>query len=231
MAQIPFDEAFVTQITRRVIERLGDNSIRGNGSPMAAHSSDKMLVPANISVRHVHLTPEHVGILYGAGKKLEVMRDLYQTGEFASKQTLTLVGPRMRCMGEVRVLGPERTFTQVEVSKTDAIFLGIDPPVNRSGDHAGSVGLTLVGPVGIVQLQRGVIRANRHIHVSADSAQKWGLTDNQTVQVRITNDQKSTLLENVQIRVSELFKDEMHLDTDDGNACNLTNGDLVEIIK
>lgn len=223
MASSPMDDAFIQAITRRVVSRLQQESA-------PAVSPDKMLIPANISVRHVHLMPEHVEILYGPGKKLEFMRELYQPGEFASKQTLTLVGPRMRCMGDVRVLGPERKFTQIEVSRTDAIFLGIDPPVNRSGDHNGSVGLILVGPVGVVHLEKGVIRANRHIHVSATSAAKWGLTDNQTVSVRIANQHKQTVLEGVQCRVNEAFLDEMHLDTDDGNATALSNGDMVEIL-
>lgn len=223
MAFTPPDNALVQAITRRVIARLEAGS-----APVP--SPDRKLIPANISVRHVHLKSEHVEVLYGPGKQLEPMRELYQPGEFASNQTLTLVGPRMRCMGDVRVLGPERTFTQVEVSRTDAIFLGIDPPVNRSGDHNGSVGLILVGPAGVVHLDKGVIRANRHIHVSATSAAKWGLQDNQTVSVRIANPHKQTILEGVQCRVNEAFLDEMHLDTDDGNATALTNGDMVEIL-
>lgn len=217
------NETLVHEITRRVVARIQSE----NG---AAGASGRMLVPCNISVRHCHLKPEHVEILYGPGAKLEPMRDLYQPGEFASKQTLTLVGPRMRCMGDVRVLGPERKFTQVEVSRTDAIFLGIDPPVNRSGDHTNSVGLILVGPHGVIHLEQGVIRANRHIHVSAESARQWGLHDNQSVNVRVANQHKKTILEDVQIRVSEKFFNEMHLDTDDGNACGINNGDKVEIL-
>lgn len=222
MSNPPNQEALVEQIVRRVIARVG--------AANAPASGERMMVPCNISVRHLHLDRESMDVLFGKGSELEVLRPLYQTGEFASKQTVTLVGPRMRCLGEVRILGPLRKFTQVEVSRTDAIYLGIDPPVNRSGDHNGSVGLILVGPVGVLHLQKGVIQANRHIHLSTDSARKWGIADNQSVKVRIQANGKSTVLEQCQARVSDMFKDEMHLDTDDGNACGLRGGEMVEIL-
>ncbi len=221
MVQPPFDEALIERVTRRVVSRLAQFP--------SVDSPEKMLVPVSISVRHLHLCREHVDILYGPGFELESRNELYQQGEFAAKQVVTLVGPRMRCLGEVRVLGPTREKTQVEVSRTDAIFLGIDPPVSPSGNHEGSEGLILVGPVGVVHLKRGVILANRHIHLSTTSAQKWGIKDNQTVKVRIETSKK-TLLEDCQARVSESFADEMHLDTDDGNACGLRGGEKVEIV-
>lgn len=220
MAYPPIDENLVQQVTQRVVSRLREAS---------AAASSKMLISVNISVRHCHLCQEHLDILYGPGSHLEERNPLYQPGEFASKQTVTLVGPRMRCLGEVRVLGPLRSKTQVEVSRTDAIFLGIDPPVKPSGNHEGSSGIILVGPVGVVHLQQGVILANRHIHLSAESAAKWGLHDNQNVSVRVETNKK-TLLEDCQLRVSEKFLDEMHLDTDDGNACGLRGGEKVEIV-
>jgi len=221
MAEPFVDNALIDQITQRVVARL--RASQTGPSPGAK------LVPVNVSVRHVHLCQEHLEILYGPGFVLEERNELYQPGQFAAKQVVTLVGPRMRCLGEVRVLGPLRKSTQVEVSKTDAIYLGIDPPVKPSGEHEGSVGLILVGPVGVVHLKRGVILANRHIHLSTASAQKWGIADNQIVKVRITT-HKRTVFEDVQCRVHPTYLDEMHLDTDDGNASGLRGGEKAEII-
>lgn len=231
MANPPVDEQLIQRITQQVLERMGNgpSAPAPSPAPPAAAAPGAMLVPCNLSVRHIHLCREHLDILYGPGSELEPRNELYQPGQYAAKQSLTLVGPRMRCLGEVRVLGPLRNATQVEVSRTDAIFLGIDPPVRPSGKHEGSVGLILVGPVGVVHLQRGVILANRHIHLSVASAQQWGLTDNQTVAVRVET-HKKTLMEDCQVRVHPDFLDEMHLDTDDGNACGLRGGEMVEII-
>ncbi len=230
------DSQLIEQVTRQVLERYRSSvsapspTAHAPSSPVhVPANAGKKLVPCNISVRHIHLCREHLDILFGSGSELEPMRDLYQPGQYAAKQALTLVGPRMRCMGEVRVLGPLRPATQVEVSRTDAIYLGIDPPVNPSGNHEGSVGLILVGPVGVVHLEKGVILANRHVHVSTNSAEKWGLTDNQSVKVRVKT-HKTTLLEDCQVRVHKAHLDEMHLDTDDGNACGLRGGEMVEII-
>lgn len=232
MSNSQYDSAVIEEVTRRVVARLRDAQSQipsPAAKPFTPRPGGKMLVPVNLSVRHCHLCREHMEILYGPGFELEKRNPLYQPGEFASKQTVTLVGPRQRCLGDVRVLGPLRKKTQVEVSRTDAIFLGIDPPVNPSGNHEGSSGLILVGPVGVVHLKSGVILANRHIHLSKKSADQWGLTDNQTVKVRVETSKK-TLLEDCQLRVSDLFLDEMHLDTDDGNACGLRGGEMVEII-
>lgn len=234
MAASKFDADLIEQVTRQVLERYQSSRDAQPAAPAYSplpntNTSGKKLVPCNISVRHIHLCREHVDQLFGIGFELEVMRELYQPGQYASKQVLTLVGPRMRCMGEVRILGPLRPKTQVEVSRTDAIYLGVDPPVNPSGNHEGSVGLILVGPEGVVHLQQGVILANRHVHVSDKSAQDWGLVDNQIVKVRVKT-HKTTLLEDCQIRVHPSHLDEMHLDTDDGNACGLRGGEMVEIV-
>lgn len=227
MQQSSLDDALVQQITRQVLARLS----QAPPTSSAPVDSGRKQVIANISVRHIHLCREHMEILCGPGYELQPRNYLMQKGEYASTLALTLVGPRMRCLGEVRVLGPLRKATQVEISRTDAIFLGVDPPVRPSGNHEGSIGLILVGPVGVVHLQKGVILANRHIHLSAASAQKWGFRDNQIVQVRVKTPHKSTLLEDVQLRVSEMFLDEMHIDTDDGNAAGLRGGEPVEIVS
>jgi len=224
MATSLFDEALVQSITKRVIERV-------NSQPSArvARSSGSPPVPISISVRHIHLCREHLDILYGPGFDLEPRNPLYQPDTYAAKQTLTLVGPRMRCLGDVRVLGPMRKATQVEISRTDAIYLGVDPPVRPSGKLDGSAKLILVGPVGVVHLEQGVILANRHIHLHTTTASAYGISDNEYKSVRVAT-HKKTVFEDVQIRVSVEFKDEMHVDTDDGNACGVRGGEVAEII-
>ena len=223
------DDVLIDQVVRRVVERLHHPQSTGFTQNPIGAADGRRMVPVSVSVRHVHLCREHLEILYGAGFDLEPRNPLYQPGEFASKQTVTLVGPRMRCLGDVRVLWPLRKGTQVEVSRTDAIYLGIDPPVMPSGKHEGSERLILVGPVGVVHLPCGVILANRHVHLSTVSAEKWGLKDNQTIKIRIQTSKK-TIFEDVQLRVNKAFLDEMHLDTDDGNAAGLRGGEMAEII-
>ena len=217
------DDALILQITKRVIERI---STAGQPSLPADPSTS---IPVNISVRHIHLCRADLDVLYGPGFDLEPRNPLYQPNTYAAKQVVTLVGPRMRCLGEVRVLGPMRKETQVEISRTDAIYLGVDPPVRPSGQLEGTEKLILVGPVGVVHLNRGVILANRHIHLTPDTAQKFGILDNDYRSVRI-HTHKKTIFEDVQVRVNPEFFNEMHVDTDDGNACGIRGNELVEII-
>jgi putative phosphotransacetylase len=216
------DPRAIEEIVRRVMDRL----VREEPPT----DPNRKAVRIGVSVRHLHLCQEHVEILFGQGYHLEPRNELYQKGEYASTSVVTLVGPRMRCMDQVRVLGPTRDQSQVEVSRTDAIFLGIDPPVRPSGNHEGTGGIIVVGPVGVIHLKRGVIRANRHIHIHTSDAQRWGLKDNDTVRVRIANVHKSTILEGVQVRVRDSFRAEMHVDTDDANACSVSTGDFAEIL-
>ncbi len=216
------DQNTVEEITRRVVERL----VREEGRI----PDGRKLVPVGISVRHVHLCREHVDVLFGPGFELKPRNELYQPGQYASKNTVTLVGPRMRCMDQVRILTPLRSNTQVEIARTDAIYLGLDPPVRPSGNHEGTPGIIIVGPKGVIHLDRGVIRANRHIHLGVEDGQRWGIADNDSVKVRIVNKDKRTVFEDVQARVNPEFRAEFHLDTDDANATSVSNGDLVEII-
>jgi putative phosphotransacetylase len=188
------------------------------------------LVPVGVSVRHVHLSQADLDVLYGPGYKLTKRRDLYQPGEFATDEVLALVGPKMRAIENVRVLGPLRGKSQVEVSRTDAIHLGINPPVRRSGDLKGSASLTLVGPRGSLFLKESVICANRHIHMDPVDARRLGLADDDQVKVAVFGE-KALIFDNVQVRVKETFKLEMHLDTDDANAAGIKNGDKVRIIR
>lgn len=179
-------------------------------------------IPVGVSVRHAHLCREDLEILYGPGAQLTKVRDLRQPGEFASGQTVTLVGPRMRALENVRILGPLRRVSQVEISRTDAIYLGINPPVRRSGELDGTPGLTLIGPRGALNLRQGVICANRHIHMSPADAQRLGLKDNEEIEVEVGGD-KALIFRHCQVRVGD-FRLEMHLDTDDANAAGVTCG-------
>ena len=216
------DPRAVEEITRRVVKRLAREA------PFLADG--RKLVRIGVSVRHVHLCQEDLVKLFGPGFQLEPRNLLYQEGEYASKSAVTLVGPRMRCMDQVRILGPLRKKTQVELARTDAIFLGLDPPVKPSGNHEGTPGIIIVGPVGVIHLRDGVIRANRHIHMGTTEVERWGIVDNSRVRVHIANDQKVTVFDDVQVRVNPKFRAEIHLDTDDANAASASTGDFAEII-
>jgi len=150
-------------------------------------------------------------------------------GDFAAEETVTLVGPNLRTIERVRILGPERKHTQVEIARTDAVRLGVNPPVRASGDVAGSAGIVVVGPKGALNLKEGCILANRHIHMTPADAEPLGLKDNDYVNVKACGE-KGAILHNVQIRVNEKFNTEMHIDTDDANAIGVRCGDLVEIM-
>lgn len=185
-------------------------------------------VPVGISARHIHLSPEHLKALYGSGYGLQVYKPLSQPGQFAARETLTVVGPKGVIEG-VRVLGPTRPQSQVEISRTDAYRLGIEAPLRDSGDLTGTPGVALVGPKGAVNLEKGVILAAAHIHMHPTDAAQTRLKDGDRVQVLVEGD-RGTTFNNVLIRVSDKFKLEFHLDTDEANAALLDNGDMVEIV-
>jgi len=201
----------------------GSASVTGNISGR----KDRKIV-CGVSVRHIHLCKEDLEILFGKGYELNVLRELYNPG-FASKETLTVVGPKLTAIQNVRILGPLRSKTQVELAKTDCIVLGIDAPVRASGDTTGSSSCVLVGPKGAVVLKDGAIRANRHMHLSSVDADYFGIKDNQVVDVRVGGP-KGLTFNNVQVRVAPDFKTELHVDTDDGNAADIVNGTMVEIV-
>ena len=184
----------------------------------------------NISARHVHLSQEHVEVLFGKGAQLEVHKSLYQDGYFASKQTVMVVGPRKRMLPDVRVLGPVRP-SQVELAFTDAISLGIDVPVRISGDHHDTPGCVLVGPKGVVELKVGVIRAMRHVHMGPADLEHYGVKNGDALHLRIESVGCTTVLENLVVRADPKVKLEVHIDTDEGNAVNLDSATKVELIK
>ena len=185
----------------------------------------------NISARHVHLTDEHVEILFGRGRKLTPMKDLYQDGYYAAEETVAIVGPKRRMLPNVRVLGPCRPDSQVELAFTDGISLGIELPVRISGDVKGTPGCVLVGPNGAVTLDQGVIRAMRHVHMGPADCQYYGVNNGDMVHLRVESQGCTTLLEDMVVRAGENIKLEVHLDTDEGNAIGLERATNVELIK
>jgi len=212
------EEADLSQITAAVLAR-----VRGRLSGAASR-----LVPVAVSARHVHVTREVLDATYGHGYELTKLRDLSQPGEFSANETLTVLGPRMHSIQEVRVLGPVRRYAQAELSRTDGVALGMELPVRDSGKLKGSAPIVLVGPRGAVSLTEGGIRALRHLHAGLEDAERLRLTDGQTVSVRV-HGQKAVVFENVLVRVRQSYVLEMHLDTDDANAADVHCGMLVEV--
>lgn len=200
-------------------------------SEMQNVEDDSMRIPVGISNRHIHLTAEDVEILFGKGYELTPIKDLSQPGQYACKEQLTLIGPSMRPIEGVRVLGPLRKKTQVEISVTDSYVLKVKPPVRESGDLAGSAPITIVGPKGLIQVKEGCIIANRHIHMSPADAAKFGVKDGDYINVDAFSGTKRTRWYDVQIRVSDKFTLEMHIDTDDANAVGFKNGSTVTVVK
>lgn len=189
----------------------------------------KLSVPVGISARHVHLSREHVELLFGKGYELTKKKEL-MGGQFAAEECVTIIGSKLTAIEKVRILGPVRSQSQVEISKTDTIKLGINAPVRDSGILAGSAGITVVGPKGSITLQEGCIIAKRHIHFSPEDAVKFGVKDKDTVSVKVPGD-RGGILENVLVRVNETYTLEMHIDTDEANAMGIKCGSSLEIIK
>lgn len=187
-------------------------------------------VPIGVSNRHIHLSHEDVERLFGAGYTLTPLKDLSQPGQYACKETLTIIGPSLRPIENVRVLGPERRASQVEISCTDSFTLKVKPPVRESGKLDGSAPITIVGPRGTVTLKEGCIIANRHIHMSPADGEHFGVRDGDTVTVDAVG-KRRTRFYDVQVRVHKDFRLEMHIDTDDANAVGLGNGSTVTVVK
>lgn len=215
------DRAAIEQVVRQVVrQRLGLG-----GKPSEA---PKLVV--NISARHMHVTQEHLEILFGPGAKLTVLKPLYQDGHFASEQTVTIIGPRHRTITNLRILGPCRKESQIELAFTDSIAMGIDVPVRMSGNVKDTPGCIVLGPKGHLELKQGVIRAQRHVHMHPKDAEYYGVKDREAVKLRVASD-CPMVFEDVIARVDPAVKLEIHLDTDEGNACNLMNAKSVELFK
>ena len=215
------DTKNIEMITRMVIESLQKQQ--------AQEQKNGFMVPIGVSARHIHLTQADLEVLYGPGYQLTKKKEL-MGGQFASNELLTIVGLKLRAIENVRILGPCRKFSQVEISATDAMKLGIKAPLRESGDIAGSAPIALVGPKGALYLKEGCIIASRHIHMSPKDAAAAGVKDGDYVSVKADND-RGTTFNNVKIRVDESFTLEMHIDTDEANASGIATGNTVTIVK
>ena len=216
---------------RSVVEHMVRQAVYQRlGKPLPRPAAAPNPLVVNVSARHCHLTPEAVEILFGKGRQLTVHKWLYQEGQFAAKETLSLIGPRSRVISNLRILGPCRTLNQVELAYTDGIALGFDLPLRISGDIKGTLGCMLMGPAGFFEMSEGVIRALRHVHMSPDDATFYGVKAGDAMKLQIGGACGVTL-EKMLVRVDKSFKLEVHIDTDEGNACNLQPDTPCELIK
>jgi propanediol utilization protein len=225
-AAAQLDRSLVESIVRQIV--LAQTG--GRATAKAAEPAKPNLV-VSISARHCHLTDEHVEILFGPGAKLIPEKPLYQDGFYAAEQTVMIVGPRRRMLPTVRVLGPTRPHSQVELAFTDSISLGIDAPVRHSGNIQGTPGCVLVGPKGVVELNEGVIRAARHVHMNFDHAAYYGVKNGDFMRLRVESPQCAVVFEDLLVRADKNAKLEVHIDTDEGNACYLDAATKVELTK
>ncbi|KAB7664925.1 phosphate propanoyltransferase [Bacillus sp. B1-b2] len=188
-----------------------------------------MQIPIGVSNRHIHLTKEHVYQLFGEGYELKVKKELSQPGEFAAEETVTIKTEKSE-IAKVRILGPIRSLTQIEISKTDAFHLGIKPPIRPSGKIEGTPGITIIGPNGEITVEEGVIIAERHIHMTPTDAQTFGVEDGQYVSIKVEGE-RELVFHQVLIRIKDTYALDMHIDTDEANAGGLKTGDKGELLK
>jgi putative phosphotransacetylase len=215
---------------RSVVESLVRESLfRQVGRQPAAAAAPQLVV--NSSARHMHISPENVELLFGKGAVLTVHKMLYQEGQFASQQTVTLIGPRKRIIPNLRILGPCRNLTQIELAVTDSIQLGIDVPVRMSGDIEGTPGGYVMGPKGLLEMKNGIIRAARHVHMSPSDAKFYSVKHLDTITLRVSSKGCTTRFDDLLVRVDPSFKLEVHIDTDEANACDLERATKVELLK
>lgn len=211
------DERNIELITKAVMDILVKNKINSD-----------FTVPVGVSAHHVHLTQKDVETLFGQGYELTKKKEL-MGGQFAANEQVTIVGSKLRAIENVRVLGPVRKESQVEISATDAIKLGINPPVRDSGNINGTAPIAVVGPKGVIYLKEGCIIARRHIHMSPEDARVAGVKNNDLVSVKVQNE-RAVVFDEVLIRVDDSFTLEMHIDTDEANASKIITGDSVKLI-
>ncbi len=215
--------AVVEHLVRQIVyERMGRPLPRAAGAP------NPLVV--NVSARHCHLTQAAVEALFGKGHQLSVHKWLYQDGQFAAKEAVTLIGPRSRVISNLRILGPCRTLNQVELAYTDAIALGFEIPLRMSGSIADTPGCMLMGPAGFFEMKEGVIRAMRHVHMNPADAAYYGVKAGDHMKLKIGGE-CGLSLDRMLVRVDPSFKLEVHIDTDEGNACNLQPGTSCELVK
>ena len=204
----------IERIVAEVVDKLNPRSL--------------LTIPVGVSARHCHLNQEAIDILFGSGYQLTVYRELFQPGAFAAEEMISVVGPRLRAIERVRILGPTRGYNQVELARTDAIYLGVQPPVRDSGDLAAANPVTFIGPRGSITVD-AAIRATRHIHMTPSEVGRMGLAGKDRIRVQVGGE-KGLIFENVRLKIDESYVTEIHLDTDDANAAELACGDTVTIL-
>lgn len=216
---------------RAVVEHLVRQSVYARlGRPLPRQAAAPNPLVVNVSARHCHLTQEAVEALFGKGHQLQVHKWLYQEGQFAAKESVTLIGPRSRVISNLRILGPCRTLNQVELAYTDGIALGFELPHRISGDINGTLGCMLMGPAGFFEMNQGVIRAMRHVHMHPTDADFYAVKARDLMKLKIGGP-CGIILDKMLVRVDPSFKLEVHIDTDEGNACNLQPEAPCELIK
>jgi len=216
-------------IDRERVERVVTDILRGRLAARPREQSSPLVI--NVSARHVHITQEDVEVLFGPGAELTPMRWLYQEGQFAAEQAVDLIGPKRRLLQQVRILGPTRPATQVELALSDAINLGIDVPVRMSGKLDGTPGCLLLGPEGHLNLEQGVVRAQRHVHMSPVDASHYGVESGDQMNLVVEHATCPVVIRGIKVRVDEQFKLEVHIDTDEGNACGLSEATEMRLEK
>ncbi len=221
---ITLDRGTVERIVRDTLTRQ-----YGRAEPRKGPAETSKVV-VNVSARHAHVTQEDLERLFGKGHQLKPFKWLYQDGFFAAEETVTVIGPRQRMITNLRILGPCRDHSQVELAFTDAVQLGLDIPVRKSGDHRDSPGCWMMGPAGMIRLERGVIRHERHVHIGPAGAEQYGVKDGDRLHLRIKSD-CSAVLEDLLVRFAPTSKLEVHIDTDEGNAVNYPRATKFELFK
>jgi putative phosphotransacetylase len=214
--------AAVEDIVRQVaLEYLGRSSRASGPAKLTVHAS----------ARHMHVSREDLDILFGPGHQLTVERPLYQEGNFAAKETVTLIGPRSRLISNLRILGPMRQKSQVELAFTDAITLGFDNiPIRLSGDISGTPGAVVMGPRGVLEMKEGLIRAAIHVHMNPAEAAHYGVAQGDLMKLRVGGAAGITF-DHVHVRIDPTSKLDVHMDTDEANACGLHTAQEIELFK
>ena len=220
-----------TAPSRAVVEQLVRQAVYARlGKPLPLRGAAPNPLVVNVSARHCHLTQAAVDALFGTGYQLRPAKALYQDGHYAAHETVTIIGPRSRMISNLRILGPCRTFNQVELAYTDGIALGFNLPHRISGDIKGTLGCMLMGPKGFFEMAEGVIRAMRHVHMGPADTAFYGVKAGDSMRLQVGGPAAVTL-DKLLVRVDPSFKLEVHIDTDEANACNLQPDTPCELVK
>lgn len=225
--QTPLNRAQIAHLVRESLRRQVLSDIPHQAA-QASQGPNPLVV--NISARHCHLSQASVEILFGKGHQLTPKKWLYQEGQYAAEESVTLIGPRSRVISNLRILGPCRDFDQVELASTDAISLGFKIPVRNSGNIVGTPGCMLMGPAGFLEMEEGVIRAAPHVHMAPEDAAYYGVENKTFMKLRVGGDLGMTF-DRIFVRVDPSFKLEVHIDTDEGNACGFAPDVPCELLK